>query len=169
MQPNVGIYIYHPRDPITFWEWQWNLSTMRFGGDWTPLHHSLTIWLDAWVQVIQLMTWFFPKMVSLVTVYTLKRLNQTVGKYTSPMDGMGQRGPGDYFIKPWHKDPYQTRIWWFKFHHTLKSYEFLVFFLKENSACESSHGGRLGHLDFFWSRKTPQQNWGKEVWFFSAT
>ena len=29
------IYIY-PSDPITFWEWQWNLNTLHWGGDWTP-------------------------------------------------------------------------------------------------------------------------------------
>ena len=33
----------HHRDPITLWEWQWNLNTFRFGGDYTP-RALLIIW-----------------------------------------------------------------------------------------------------------------------------
>ena len=33
----------HHRDPITLWEWQWNLNTLRFGGDYTP-RALLIIW-----------------------------------------------------------------------------------------------------------------------------
>ena len=129
-------------------------------------------WYSEWPR-------FFPQMVSLVTVYILKRLNQTVGKYTSPMDGMGQRGPGDYFIKPWHKDPYQTtRIWWFKFHHTLKSYEFLVPSYTDPINPPYTEGkfrkiqhvnqvtGDVGSLGLFLVPKNSQQNWAKKLGFF---
>ena len=30
----------YPRGPITFWEWEWNLNTLLFGGDYTPQSSS---------------------------------------------------------------------------------------------------------------------------------
>ena len=37
-ESHTYIYIVYktPRDPITFWEWSWNLNTFRFGGDCWP-------------------------------------------------------------------------------------------------------------------------------------
>ena len=37
---SVPVFFQSLRDPITFWEWSWNLNTLRFGCDWTPQSSS---------------------------------------------------------------------------------------------------------------------------------